>query len=44
MDPRSLIFEIQRSDDANWLTLLREEAETKGCYSEDDRRSRNNKP
>ena len=36
METRSLIFDIQRTDDAEWLTQLREEAEAGGLYSEDD--------
>lgn len=37
MDPRTLIFDIQRTDDTNWLTQLREEVSEDVCYSEDDK-------
>lgn len=37
MDPRATIFDISRTDDTEWLNLLREEVAEDAFASEDDK-------
>lgn len=37
MDTRTLIFDIQRTDDADWLTHLREDVDDELHYSDEDK-------
>lgn len=37
MDTSAIIFDIERSDDIEWLKLLRDEVADSDCYSEADK-------